>query len=96
MHHLHVQGRVRFDENGTVFQDRIRLLQYRRQSNSEEYYNRLCRRQLGSKYSNFSIVFIQLCSGTERLRFGYVDRMSNLVFTYEGNQNDFTVFPGKS
>ena len=36
-----IQGQVRFDANGTVFQDRIRLLQYRRHSNSEEYYNRL-------------------------------------------------------
>ena len=44
----------------------------------------------------FSIVFIQLCLGTERLRFGYVDRMSDFVFTYEGSQNGFTVFPGKS
>ena len=29
---------MRFDENGTVFQDKIRLLQYRRHSNGEEYY----------------------------------------------------------
>ena len=34
-----IQGRVRFDANGTVFQDRIRLLQYRRLSNSEKRTN---------------------------------------------------------
>ena len=39
--YISVQGRVKFDENGTFFQDKIRLLQYRRLSNSEEYYSRV-------------------------------------------------------
>ena len=31
-----IQGRVRFDEDGTAFQDRIKLLQYRKYLDGEE------------------------------------------------------------
>ena len=88
---------MRFDVNGTVFQDRIRLLQYSRLSNSEKYYNGLYRGNwMVIIVCNDSIDFIQLCLGIERFRFGYVDRMSDFKLTYESNMNDLTVFPGKS
>ena len=38
---------------------------------------------------------IQYVAGFERMRFGYVDRNSEFAFTYEGKENDLTVFPGK-
>ena len=33
--------------------------------------------------------------GIERLRFGYVDRTSEFVLRYEGEESDRSVFPGK-
>ena len=46
----YMQGRVTFDENGTIFQDRIRLLQYRRQSNGKNE----------SKWDNPHIIIIYI------------------------------------
>lgn len=36
LHVVIIQGRVRFDEEGTAFQDRIKLLQYREYLDGEE------------------------------------------------------------
>ena len=36
LHVVIIQGRVRFDEDGTAFQDRIKLLQYRKYLDGEE------------------------------------------------------------
>ena len=38
---------------------------------------------------------VQFAAGIERLRFGYVDRTSEFVLTYEGDESDHSVFPGK-
>ena len=34
-------------------------------------------------------------AGIEQIRFGYVNRTANSVLTYEENETDITVFPGK-
>jgi len=83
---------VRFDENGTVFQDRIRLLQYRRQSSGEKRKEQHCTLCSPMKLTSCSINF---SVGIDRLRFGYVDRTSEFVLTYEENESGHSVFPGK-
>jgi len=38
---------------------------------------------------------MNFAEGIERLRFGYVDRTSEFVLRYEGEESDHSVFPGK-
>jgi len=41
------------------------------------------------------ILTINFSVGIDRLRFGYVDRSSEFVLTYEENESGHSVFPGK-
>ena len=83
-----MQGRILFDDNGTIIHHRLRLRQYLLDGMLQQVaIDRYLTIDKNAKFlENGNIT---------RERFAYLDRTANYTFVFEPGFNDHEVFPGK-
>lgn len=85
---IDMQGRILFDDNGTIIHHRLRLRQYLLDGMLQQVaIDRYLTIDRNAKFlENGNIT---------RERFAYLDRTANYTFVFEPGFNDHEVFPGK-